>query len=58
MQDGVDRIEVMVPLHGDRPTQIRVEGVGYQPWALAIPGGGKDKRMEGPVRMVAVEPKA
>jgi hypothetical protein len=48
----------MAPLHADQPVEIRVEAAGYQPWALAIRGGGKDKRMERPVRMVPVEPKA
>jgi hypothetical protein len=52
VQRDVDRIEVTVPLRADRPVELRVEAAGYQPWGLAIRGGGKDKRIEGPVRMV------
>jgi hypothetical protein len=37
-------------------TELPAEAAGYQPWALAIRGGGKDKRMEGPLRMAPVEP--
>jgi hypothetical protein len=57
MQDDVDRIEVVVLLRADRPIEIWVAATGYQPWALAIRGGGTDKRMEGPVPMVPVETK-
>jgi hypothetical protein len=55
MQDDVDRIEVVVPLRADQPTELRVEAAGYQPWGVTIRGGGKDKRMEGPVWMVPEE---
>jgi hypothetical protein len=37
-------------------TLVMMEAAGCQPWALAIRGGGKDTRMERPLRMVSVEP--
>jgi hypothetical protein len=57
-QRGHQTMSLTILLRADQPSEIRVEAAGYQPWALAIRGGRKDKRMEGPVRMVPVEPKA
>jgi hypothetical protein len=42
-------------MRSDRPTELRVEAAGYQWWRIAIRGGGKDKSLVLPVRMVPVE---
>jgi hypothetical protein len=58
LQKGVTAVAVTIPLYADRRIELRVEAAGYQPWALSIRGGGTDKRMEGSVRIVSVEPTA
>jgi hypothetical protein len=58
VQEAVTDMAVTIPLSADRRIELRVEVVGYQPWAVTIRDRGKDQRMEGPVRMVPVNPSA
>lgn len=56
VQKGVSHMTVSVPMYADRRIELRVEAVGYQPWAFGIRGSGKDKRLDVPVRMVPAKP--
>lgn len=49
VQEAVTDMAVTIPLSADRRIELRVEVVGYKPWAVTIRGRGKDQRIEGPV---------
>ena len=51
-------VDLVILLHVDRRTELRVEAPGYKPWAILIRGGGENQRMEGPVLLVAIPPTA
>jgi len=47
-------VDLVILLHADRRTELRVEAPGYEPWALLVRGGGGSQRMEGPVLLIPV----
>ncbi len=54
VQQGVAQVDLVILLHVDRRTELRVEAPGYEPWALQFRGGGGNQRMEGPVRLMPI----
>ena len=58
VQQAVTEVDLVILLHVDRRTELRVEAPGYEPWALLIRGGGENQRMEGPILLVPIPPTA
>ena len=54
VQQGVAEVDLVILLHADRRTELRVEAPGYEPWALLVRGGGGNQRMVGPVPLIPV----
>ena len=54
VRQGVAEVDLVILLHLDRRTELRVEAPGLAPWALLIRGGGENQRMEGPVLLIPV----
>ena len=51
---GVAEVNLVILLHADRRTELRVEAPGYEPWALPVRGGGGSQRMVGPVLLIPI----
>jgi len=54
VQQGVAEVDLVILLHADRRTELRVEAPGYEPWALLVRGGGGNQRMVGPVLLIPI----
>jgi hypothetical protein len=55
VRSGVITLDITVPLHRDRRTEIRVTAAGYTDWAIAVTGGTV-RRLDGPVRLHPLPP--
>jgi hypothetical protein len=56
VRQGVTQLDLRVRLATDRLTEICVEALGYYPWGVAVRGGGKGQRMEGPIKLIPIKP--
>ena len=54
VQQAVTEVDLVILLHVDRRTELRVEAPGYEPWDLRVRGGGGSQRMERPARLTPV----
>ena len=54
VRQGVAEVDIVILLHADRRTELRVEAPGYEPWALLVRGGGGNQRMVGPVPLMPI----